>query len=40
MWEGRTAGVIVPNERAVDIDTSFDLEFAEFLLGRKLAHGG
>jgi len=40
MWEGRTAGVIVPNERAVDIDTPFDLEFAEFLLGRKLAHGG
>jgi len=39
MWEGRTAGVIVPHERAVDIDTPFDLEFAEFLLGRKLAHG-
>ena len=39
MWEGRTAGVVVPHERAIDIDTPFDLEFAEFLLGRKLAHG-
>ena len=39
MWQGRTAGVIVPHERAVDIDTPFDLEFAEFLLGRTLAHG-
>ena len=39
MWEGRTAGVIVPHERAIDIDTPFDAEFAEFLLGRKRAHG-
>jgi len=39
MWEGRTAGVIVPHERAIDIDTPFDVEFAEFLLGRKRAHG-
>lgn len=39
MWEGRTTGVVVPQERAMDIDTPFDLEFAEFLLGRRLAHG-
>jgi len=28
MWEGRAAGVVVPRERAVDIDTPLDLEFA------------
>lgn len=39
MWEGRIGGVVVPRERAIDIDTPLDLEFAEFLLGRKLARG-
>ena len=39
IWEGRTAGVVVPRERAVDIDTPFDLELADFLLGRGLSLG-
>ena len=39
MWEGRTAGVVVPHERAVDIDTPLDLEFAEFLIRRSLDSG-
>ena len=39
MWEGRTSGVVVPRERAIDIDTAFDLEFAEFLLARRQADG-
>lgn len=32
---GRIQGVEVPRERAVDIDTEMDLQFAEFLLGRS-----
>ena len=39
MWEGRAAGVVVPRARAVDIDTPLDLEFAEFLIRRRLASG-
>jgi N-acylneuraminate cytidylyltransferase len=39
MWQGRTSGVVVPRERAIDIDTEFDLEFAEFLLERSRADG-
>ena len=39
MWEGRTAGVVVPRERAIDIDTKLDLDFAEFLLERRRANG-
>jgi N-acylneuraminate cytidylyltransferase len=32
MFEGRVKAVIVPPERALDIDTGFDLKIAEFLL--------
>lgn len=39
MWQGRIAGVVVPQERAVDIDTAFDLELADFLLGRRISDG-
>ena len=39
MWEGRTSGVVVPRERAIDIDTKLDLDFAEFLLERSRANG-
>lgn len=39
MWQGRIAGVVVPQERAVDIDTPFDLELADFLLGRRISDG-
>lgn len=32
---GRVRAVLVPRERAVDIDSPIDLEFAEFLLSRR-----
>ena len=35
LWDGRVKGVVVPNERAIDIDTSMDLEIARFLYRRK-----
>ena len=39
LFEGRLRAVVVPRERAVDIDEEQDLAFAEFLLnGRKAAH--
>ena len=34
IFEGRVRAVVVPAERAIDIDTELDLEFAEFLLSR------
>lgn len=35
MFEGRVRVVVVPRERAVDIDTELDLAFAEFLLNQQ-----
>jgi len=35
LFEGKVTSVIVPPERALDIDTELDFEFAEFLLARK-----
>ena len=35
LWDGRVKGVVVPNERAIDIDTPMDLEIARFLYRRK-----
>ena len=32
MFEGRVKAVVVPGERAVDIDTELDFKFAEFLI--------
>ena len=34
LWDGKVKGVVVPNERAIDIDTPLDLEIARFLKGR------
>ena len=36
LWDGRVKGVVVPNERAIDIDTPMDLEIASFLYRRKV----
>lgn len=36
MFEGKIKAVIMPAERAVDIDTELDFKFAEFLLRRSL----
>ena len=35
IWEGNVATVIVPPERAIDIDNQLDLDFARFLINRK-----
>lgn len=37
IFEGRVRAVIIPEERAVDIDTHLDFEFAEFLYNKKQA---
>lgn len=37
---GRTKGIEIPRERALDIDEPFDLELAEFLLARRAAAEG
>lgn len=39
LLEGRVRGVCIPRERAVDIDTPLDFEFAEFLMSRRDAIG-
>lgn len=33
MFEGKVRAVVVPRDRALDIDTELDFKFAEFLLG-------
>jgi CMP-N-acetylneuraminic acid synthetase len=35
LWEGRVKGVVIPNERAIDIDTPMDLEIVRFLYRRR-----
>lgn len=36
LWNGRVGAVVIPPERALDIDTPFDLEMARLLLARNL----
>lgn len=36
IFEGKVKAVLVPAERAVDIDTEFDFKLAEFLMEQKL----
>ena len=33
---GKTLGVFVPKERAIDIDTQYDFDIAEFLMNKKV----
>ena len=35
IWDGKVANIIILPERAIDIDTQIDLEFARFLSQRK-----
>ncbi len=35
IFDCRARAILIPRDRAVDIDTEFDLEFAEFLLCRR-----
>jgi CMP-N-acetylneuraminic acid synthetase len=37
LWEGRVRGVVVPQERAVDIDTEMDFKIADFLMRERMA---
>ncbi len=34
IWDGIVRGVLIPSERAVDIDTMFDLELAELIFNK------
>ena len=36
IFDGRISGILVPPERAIDIDTSLDFRIAEFLLSESL----
>lgn len=36
IWEGRVTTVIIPPERAIDIDSQIDLDYARFLIKRKV----
>ncbi|ATC95524.1 acylneuraminate cytidylyltransferase family protein [Pseudoalteromonas tunicata] len=33
---GKTLGIVVPKERAIDIDTQYDFDIAEFLMNKKV----
>jgi CMP-N-acetylneuraminic acid synthetase len=35
IWDGRSKGVIIPPERAIDIDTDLDYRFAKFLMEER-----
>ena len=37
MFDGKVRAIVVPTERAVDIDSELDLKFAEFLLSQSSA---
>ncbi len=37
MFEGRVKAVVVPKDRAVDLDTESDFSYAEFLISQKAA---
>jgi N-acylneuraminate cytidylyltransferase len=36
IFEGKVAGVEIPRERAIDIDTELDFQIAEFLFKSKV----
>jgi len=35
IWDGRVRGIIIPPERAIDIDTEYDFKLAEMLYKKK-----
>ena len=39
IWQGRVQGVLVPQERAIDIDTEYDFKIAEFLMTDRITNG-
>ena len=36
IWNGNVKGILVPKERAIDIDNEFDFRIAEMLMEDKL----
>lgn len=36
IWEGKVRSVLIPQERAIDIDTEFDFKIAEFLMRERI----
>jgi len=36
IFDGKVKAVVVPAERALDIDTEIDFQFAEFLLSKSV----
>lgn len=39
IWQGRVRGVLIPQERAIDIDTEYDFKIAEFLMTNRTTNG-
>ena len=39
VWDGRVRAVVIPPERAVDIDTELDFRFAELLMAERAKKG-
>jgi N-acylneuraminate cytidylyltransferase len=39
LFDGAVGSVVIPRERAIDIDTEFDLEIADYLLRKRLGLG-
>jgi N-acylneuraminate cytidylyltransferase len=35
IWDGRVRGVVIPQERAIDIDTEIDFSVADFLMRKR-----
>ncbi|MFH1310454.1 MAG: acylneuraminate cytidylyltransferase family protein [Candidatus Omnitrophota bacterium] len=36
IFEGKVKSIVIPEERAVDIDTELDFQFAEYLMGTRM----
>ena len=39
LWQGQVRGVVIPQERAIDIDTEFDFKIADYLMRERLIKG-
>ena len=39
IWQGRVRGVLIPQDRAIDIDTEYDFKIAEFLMTDRITNG-
>jgi CMP-N-acetylneuraminic acid synthetase len=39
IWDGRVRGVVVPQDRAIDIDSEFDFTVADFMMRNRQMEG-